>query len=187
MRRSGKTFENVTMQVAWTTSLTKLDALERSLNDWLSTEENRWFEPSTNIVLQNIAFQRYLEITIGIGHNGNWQDWGLHNLRRTAFHAAVHYYCRELGIVGYEATMPIVYADPVTHTYSPEAATDVLSPAPASPTPSLSRRDAEETERQAKEMKPLLGFLPPIHDRSSHLTRARKSRNRKANLGAGNG
>jgi len=58
------------MQVAWTTPLAKLDTLEKRLNDWLSTEENRWFEPSTNIVLQNISFQRYLELTIGIGHNG---------------------------------------------------------------------------------------------------------------------
>ena len=69
-RRSGKTFENVTMQVAWTTPLDKLDALEKKLNDWLSTEPNRWFEPSTNITLQHIAFQRYMELTIGIGHNG---------------------------------------------------------------------------------------------------------------------
>jgi len=58
------------MQVAWKTPLTKLDALEKCLNDWLSTEEHRWFEPSTNITLQNITYQRYLELTIGIGHNG---------------------------------------------------------------------------------------------------------------------
>ena len=69
-RRSGKTFENLTMQVDWMTPLEKLDALEKCLNDWLSTEQNRWFEPSTSITLQNIAFQRYMELTIGIGHNG---------------------------------------------------------------------------------------------------------------------
>lgn len=59
------------MQVAWRTPLQKLDALEKLLNTWLSTEENRWFEPSTSITLQNISYQRYLEITIGIGHNGS--------------------------------------------------------------------------------------------------------------------
>ena len=58
------------MQISWTTPLTKLDALEKCINDWLSTEENRWFEPSTNITLQHIKNQRYLELTIGIGHNG---------------------------------------------------------------------------------------------------------------------
>jgi len=66
VRRSGKTFENLTMQVAWTTPLKKLDALEKCLNNWLSTEENRWFEPSTNITLQNIQFQRYLELTMAL-------------------------------------------------------------------------------------------------------------------------
>lgn len=70
MRRSDKTFENLTMQVAWRTPLAKLDALERCLNDWLAREENRWFMPSTSVTLQKIDFQRHLEITIGIGHNG---------------------------------------------------------------------------------------------------------------------
>lgn len=58
------------MQVAWRTPLAKLDALERCLNDWLAREENRWFMPSTSVTLQKIDFQRHLEITIGIGHNG---------------------------------------------------------------------------------------------------------------------
>ena len=37
----------------------------------------------------------------------NWQDWGLHNARRTAFHAAVNYYCRQLGIFNYSPSQPI--------------------------------------------------------------------------------
>jgi hypothetical protein len=48
-------------------------------------------------------------------------------------------------------------------------------------------QEAVETEVAAKAMKPTLGFLPPLADRSSHLARARKSRNKKANLGAGAG
>ncbi|GLB33413.1 putative mechanosensitive ion channel [Lyophyllum shimeji] len=75
VRRSGKTFENLTMQVAWRTPLEKLDMLEKLMNEWLSTEENRWFEPSTSVVLQQIEFQQYLTVTLGIGHNGNWQVW----------------------------------------------------------------------------------------------------------------
>lgn len=39
------------------------------LNEWLSTEENRWYEPNTSVTLQKIEYQRYLEITIGIPHN----------------------------------------------------------------------------------------------------------------------
>ncbi|KAH9482890.1 Mechanosensitive ion channel protein Msy1 [Psilocybe cubensis] len=188
VRRSGKTFENLTMQVAWTTPLTKLDALEKCLNTWLSTEENRWFEPSTSITLQNIAFQRYLELTIGIGHNGNWQNWGLRNARKTAFHAAVQYYCKQLGIVGYEAPLPIVYANPQTMKYEPPSQNyeEVRSPMADTPlTADELRQEAVEAEVAAKAMKPTLGFLPPLEDRSSRLM-ARKSRHKKANLGAGN-
>ncbi|KAF9268280.1 hypothetical protein L218DRAFT_1073600 [Marasmius fiardii PR-910] len=119
IRRSGKQFENCTLQVAWTTPLEKLDALEACMNSWLSTEENRWFEPATSIMLQNIEHQRYLEITIGVPHNGNWQDWGVRIARKTAFHAAVTYYCRQLGIVGYEAPLPVVWGDEESGTYVP--------------------------------------------------------------------
>lgn len=64
-----KMAESCTIQVAWRTPQEKLDALEEKLNTWLSTEENRWFQPSTSVVLQNISYQRYLECTIGISHN----------------------------------------------------------------------------------------------------------------------
>lgn len=63
-------FENLTMQVAWRTPLEKLDALEKMLNEWLSTEEKRWLEPSTSIAFQSIDYQRCLNLTISIGHNG---------------------------------------------------------------------------------------------------------------------
>jgi len=181
-RRSGKTFENLTMQVVWTTPLSKLDALEKCLNEWLSTEQNRWFEPSTSITLQNISFQRYLELTIGIGHNGNWQDWGLRCARKTAFHAAVQHYSRQLGIIGYEAPLPVVYADPNTNTYKP---TSPAQPdeSPLSPNLTSRRTNQDETAQD----KAVLGFLPPLADRSSHLMRARKSKKRKAAVGAGNG
>ncbi|KAH7869025.1 uncharacterized protein C8R40DRAFT_1177155 [Lentinula edodes] len=109
VRRSGQMYENVTLQLHWRTPLAKLDALEKFLNNWLQTEQNRWFVPSTAIMLQSINFQRYLEVTIGIGHNGTWQDWGLRCARKTAFHAAVQHYTRILGIVCYESTQPIVY------------------------------------------------------------------------------
>ncbi|KAH0587103.1 hypothetical protein H2248_005920 [Termitomyces sp. 'cryptogamus'] len=70
VRRSGDMFESLTMQVAWRTPFEKLDALEHLMNEWLSTEENRWYQPSTSVVIQHIEFQRYLTITLGIGHNG---------------------------------------------------------------------------------------------------------------------
>ena len=63
-------FENLTMQVAWRTPLEKLDALEKCVNEWLQTEENRWFEPSTSLTFQTIDCQRHLVITMAFGHNG---------------------------------------------------------------------------------------------------------------------
>ncbi|KAF5370064.1 hypothetical protein D9758_001387 [Tetrapyrgos nigripes] len=119
VRRSGKMYENCVIQVAWRTPLSKLDELEACLNRWLSTEQNRWYEPSTSLTLQKIVYQRYLEVSFPIGHNGTWQDWTLRWNRKTAFHAAVQYYCRQLGIVGYEAPMPIVWGNPQTQTYDP--------------------------------------------------------------------
>lgn len=124
----------------------------------------------------------------------NWQDWGLRNARKTAFHAAVQHYCNQLGITGYEAPLPVVYADPRTKTYNPEkkqsppqspvSATFGDSTKPEESTPlERARREAEmqEIERAAKGMKPSLGFLPPLANRETTL-RARKSKSRKAAL-----
>jgi hypothetical protein len=194
------------MQVAWRTPLEKLDALEHCLNEWLETEENRWYEPSTNITFQHIVYQRYLELTIGITHNGwvpttipvslgaeivffcsNWQDWGLRNTRRTAFHAAVQYYSRQLGIIGYEAPLPIVYSNPLAATDAQDHASPKFggSTKVEDQTPlGRAKREAEAQaiERTARKMKPLLGFMPPLASRELTLTRSRKSKSRKAGL-----
>ncbi|KAF8623440.1 hypothetical protein AX15_006382 [Amanita polypyramis BW_CC] len=179
-RRSDKTYENLTMHVAWRTPLEKLDELERCLNDWLSTEENRWYQPSTNITLQHIVNQMYLEVTIPIGHNGNWQDWGLRLERKTAFHAAVQYYCRQLGIIGYEAPIPIVFGK------SPEQQDDLPPSSVMSSADDISvaasemnRELADElAEREEDELKSTLGFTPPASSRKARL-KARKSKSRK--------
>ncbi|KAJ7579082.1 Mechanosensitive ion channel-domain-containing protein [Mycena floridula] len=177
VRRSGKMFENLTMQLAWRTPLAKLDALETCMNEWLATEENRWFQPNTSITLQHIDYQKYLEVTIGIPHNGNWQDWGIRCARKTAFHAAVQYYSRQLGIEGYEAPLPVVYLDSDTHM--------PLSPLPAGETgqavDSNTDLNIKNLEKEAEQMKPSLGFLPPLAARSAHI-RARKSKSKKAIL-----
>lgn len=189
VRRSDKMAESCTIQVAWRTPQAKLDALEEKLNTWLSTEENRWFQPTTSVVLQNISYQRYLECTIGISHNSTWQDWGLRNTRRTAFHAAVQFYCQELGITAYEAPMPIAYADTNTQHYN--APQEAVPPNIFSDIQSPSRRRSPDASRKS-----FLGFTPP-RDQGTHLTRAhkrvRKGKSRKAAVrgvgadGGGNG
>ncbi|KAI6047029.1 Mechanosensitive ion channel-domain-containing protein [Pisolithus marmoratus] len=171
VRRSDKMAEGLTMQVAWRTPLAKLDELEKRLNEWLATDENRWFQPTTSIMLQNISFQRHLEITITIPHNATWQDWGLTCARRTAFHAAVQYYCRQLGIVCFESPMPIEFADADTQLFTPAAGAE------AELEDALGEDDGAPRN--------LLGFTPP-HSTGSQL-RARKSRGRKAAMRTADG
>lgn len=57
------------MQVHWRTPWEKLDSLIDSLNAWLETEPNRWFQTSTSMMPQHIDYMRSMEVTIGIGHN----------------------------------------------------------------------------------------------------------------------
>ncbi|KAF7331844.1 EF-hand domain-containing protein [Mycena kentingensis (nom. inval.)] len=179
VRRSGKMFENLTMQVAWRTPMEKLDALEAAMNKWLSTEENRWFVPSTGVTLQHIAFQRYLEFTMGIGHNGTWQDWSLRNARKTAFHAAVQHYCRELGIECYNSPQPIIWTDPNT-------VAAVSSPYdPLSPSPGPAGDDTEmDMPVASSKPPPTLGFVPHA---DSNLLRARTKGRKAAMRAAGGG
>ncbi|KAJ7638469.1 hypothetical protein FB45DRAFT_902962 [Roridomyces roridus] len=185
VRRSGKMFESLTMQVAWRTPTEKLDALETAINSWLSTEENRWFVPSTSITIQSINFQRYIEFTMAIGHNGTWQDWGLRNARKTAFHAAVNHYSRELGIVCYNSPQPVIWGDPnldlPPYPQPPRSPTSRADPSPGVPDTSTPAPDADEQPSLT------LGFRPPAN--SSNLLRARtRARDKRAAmLAAGSG
>ncbi|KAJ7477111.1 Mechanosensitive ion channel-domain-containing protein [Mycena galericulata] len=181
VRRSGKMFESLTMQVAWRTPLAKLDALETAINTWLSTEQNRWFVPSTGVTLQHIDFQRYLEFTMAIGHNGTWQDWSLRLARKTAFHAAVQYHCRELGIVCYNSPQPIVWGDPNLELppYPP-----VTSPTAESPDDRDADADADGVLEPAVKPAPTLGFTPHM---SSTLHRARTHGKKAAMRATGGG
>lgn len=109
------------------------------------------------------------------------QDWGLRNARKTAFHAAVNYYCHQLGITAAEAPIPIVWADRETQRYTP-----LTSPAPVPDAVSLSSAadgDDEADVQEVKEIRPMLGFKPP-HQQHSKLTRARKSKRKQAVLRA---
>ncbi|KAJ7755678.1 Mechanosensitive ion channel-domain-containing protein [Mycena maculata] len=177
VRRSGKMFESCTVQVAWRTPLAKLDALEAAMNAWLSTEENRWFVPSTGVTLQSINFQRYVEFTMAIGHNGTWQDWGLRSARKTAFHAAVQHYCRELGLVCYQSPQPVIWNDANIELppYPP-----VMSPTAASPDYDA---DAEAAAVEPA-VKPTstLGFTPHV---TTTVTRVRTRGKKAAMLAAG--
>ncbi|PIL36859.1 transporter [Ganoderma sinense ZZ0214-1] len=172
VRRSDKTAENVTLHILWRTPIEKLDQLEKCMNNWLQTEPNRWYQPSTSVTLQHIHQQQFLEITIGIPYNSNWQDWGLHNTRKTAFCAAVNYYCRQLGIVAYNSPIPLAYVHPETLEIVPDTAMDEdaeVTDAEVSPTPDPDRKPAT-----------VLGFTPPREDGIPNGMRRRKAKSRKA-------
>jgi hypothetical protein len=198
-RRSDKTGEGLSMHIAWRTPLSKIDELEKCLNQWLETEPNRWFTPPTSVTLNHIHNQRNLECTIGIGHNGNWQDWGLRMARRTAFHAAVNYYCNQLGIGLAETVVPVAWADAEGRVIDPAAdrereerekeeeeeaaglgVTKDGMP-PLSPTFTTHGAKAEE---DAEIFEPALGFAPPESQRAEFRLRARKRKSKKAGLQA---
>jgi hypothetical protein len=41
-------------------------------------------------------------------HARTWQDWGMRNARKTAFHAAAQFYCRQLGITCNQSPQPVL-------------------------------------------------------------------------------
>ncbi|KAI0091770.1 Mechanosensitive ion channel-domain-containing protein [Irpex rosettiformis] len=177
-RRSDKTAENLTMQIDWTTPLDKIDALEACLNRWLETEKNRWYQPNTAIMLQNIKYMRHLECTIGILHNGNWQDWGLHNARRTTFHAAVNYYCRQLGISNYSPVQPVQWtkSHELSNYRDDEEYMDTsFDMDELSPMPSHQQLPNNQAPKKEACVSASLGFHPPP-DKPVPGMRARKSK-----------
>lgn len=109
LRRSGYQWENFTIQVDMKTTLEQLDAVEQDLCHWLATEPERLFEPSTALVPQSINYMRYIEISVGMTHRANWQDWGARFYRKNAFGAALHYYLKKHNIRYYQPNQPIVY------------------------------------------------------------------------------
>lgn len=104
------------------------------------------------------------------------RDWGLHNTRKTAFCAAVNYYCRRLGIVAYNSPIPLAYVHPETLEVvaGPDTAIDDDAEAadadvPPSPSPDPDRKPTT-----------VLGFTPPREDGIPNGMRPRKAKSRKA-------
>ncbi|KAG6849953.1 hypothetical protein H0H93_003325 [Arthromyces matolae] len=166
---------HLTMQVTWRTPWEKLELLEKHMNEWLSTEENRWYAPSTSVVLQHIEYQRYMTLTMGISHNGRCVDVLLSELGSSQQEENC---LSRSGAILLSPTGHHILR--VTHPTKPELPRPPASPSwltadAEDPTPSL---DAKAPS-QAEPVRPLLGFLPPVGTRTSHL-RSRRTRSRKA-------
>lgn len=114
----------------------------------------------------------------------NWQDWGLRLARKTAFHAAVAYYCRQLGIIAYEPPIPVAYVDPDTQEIMSYPGEDEFMDNSYDPDV-LSQTSAQQPQPQSTgaHRPSCLGFEPPPDGHMPGI-RARKSRSRKAGLRA---
>ncbi len=103
------------------------------------------------------------------------RDWGLRNARRTAFHAAVNYYCRQLGIMSYNSPIPVAFTDEDTLAFTATPADEDVEP-PESPM-APEHADRKESKRV------VLGFQAPPEDGIPSGMRPRRSkRSKKAML-----
>lgn len=102
------------------------------------------------------------------------KDWSLRNARKTAFHVAVNYFCRHLGIVSFGTTQPVHITDRdiVDLPYTPTTGDDDVEPPTPLPEHSNHRDGSKVT---------FLGFHPPS-DKPLPGMRARKSKKKKAML-----
>ncbi|KAG0152027.1 hypothetical protein CROQUDRAFT_35926 [Cronartium quercuum f. sp. fusiforme G11] len=179
LRRSTNQFENATVQFGWDTPLEKIDELEEKLNYWLQTDEQRRFEPGTAAVIQQLVNQQYIEITFGMVHRENWQDWGGRWNRRTAFHAAINYYSRQLGITFYGSEQPVEMRDlgPMKQLFMEEE--DVEEIADEKKENRLSDREGSPTPGEPVpevRIPEVFGFSPPPESGTGMRKRKRMSK-----------
>ena len=99
-------------------------------------------------------------------------------MRKTAFHAAVNYYCRQLGIVLYNTPIPLAFADRDTHEIITPGDEEVEPP--ESPLPPDRKDDGSSVHHKEKDRSTMLGFLPPREDGIPSGMRPRKAKSRKA-------
>jgi hypothetical protein len=110
-------------------------------------------------------------------HRANWQDWGARWDRRTAFHAALVHYTKELRITLVNSAQPIEYwqsdlDNPVLEDDDPADDLDELR-SPLSPA-----EGANDIPTPLPPAQPLLGFVPPEGSRM----RKRKGHSKKKGM-----
>lgn len=118
---------------------------------------------------------RAIEITVGMAHRANWQNWGERWEHRTAFHAALLHFSKELGITYVASPQPVQYwqedldAEPI---YDDD---DLLGDDLRSPLSPADGNGGGEVPAPLPPPQPLLGFLPP----EGSTMRRRKGLSRK--------
>ncbi|KAG8952510.1 hypothetical protein FRC04_004570 [Tulasnella sp. 424] len=184
-RRSDKMGEVMELQVNWRTPQWKFDALEKKLNEWIDQDEKRWYKSQTSVSFSKIEFQKALVLSIGIGHNGTWQDWTMRLARKTAFHAAVQYFTRQLEITCSESPQPVIFAKPeskyphLDESQIDEPYTPLTPRTPHTPhSPMVPNAPAVPSDLHREHA--MLGFTPP---QGQNQLRQRKG-NKKKLMGA---
>ena len=104
------------------------------------------------------------------------RDWGLRNARKTAFHAAVNYYCRQLGIIAYNTPIPLAFVHPETL----EIVAGPDTPAPGDEDAEGADADAPPSPDPDRKPATVLGFTPPRKNGIPSGMRPRKAKSRKA-------
>lgn len=190
-RRSGYQWENFLIQVDLSTSLEQLDAVERDMCHWLQTEPDRMFEPSTALVPQAITNMRSWEISCGMTHRANYQDWGARFHRKNAFGAALTYYLKKHNVRFVQPTQPVVYlgatSPPPGYDDAPEYQEEEYV---------LDEFDAREgaegaglgaSTAVAAKRPNYMGFTPPSDDVDDSATRQRRTRMKGVTIQGGDG
>ncbi|WFD34177.1 hypothetical protein MCUN1_001014 [Malassezia cuniculi] len=98
-RRSERQFEETHLQFAYDTPLEKLDAVMEDLNNWIAADEEHRFIYPSRMIWQKLEYSRIIDVTVGMLHSHNFQDWGDRLHRQAAFFAALSYYLRKHGVM----------------------------------------------------------------------------------------
>ncbi|KIJ55555.1 hypothetical protein M422DRAFT_57924 [Sphaerobolus stellatus SS14] len=131
-RRSTSTWEVVSLQIAFNTSLEIVEQIKTRLKTYVTENSREWSDISVNI--DKVEYQSAIYLNIGMQHKANWQDWGGRWSRRTAFMRHLKTLLEELE-VGYTKPIQPVILHPST-----------LRSFNMSPSMSLRRRGGESRE-----------------------------------------
>ena len=98
-RRSDHQYEETHLQFAYDTPLEKLDAVMEDINHWIASDEEHRFVYPSRMIWHKLEYSRIIDVSVGVLHSYNFQNWGDRLHRQSAFYAALSYYLRKHGIL----------------------------------------------------------------------------------------
>lgn len=98
-RRSSHQYEETHLQFAYDTPLEKLDAVMDDINNWIARDEEHRFIYPSRMIWHKLEYSRIIDVSVGMLHSHNFQDWGDRLHRQSAFFAAMSYYLRKHGVM----------------------------------------------------------------------------------------